>query len=316
MLPLPDTHQNRRQLFYCNGKISTEMSGEARWRFLQGNGLILAQNNHKIPGLPSTLVACDQQRSVLSMHEGIAAESQAYSPYGHHIQGNVLLSLLAFNGERRDAVTGNYHLGNGYRQFSPVMMRFCSPDSWSPFGAGGLNAYGYCGGDPANRIDPTGHFWGIGKFFRRLFGMKPKTSKKVNIKNSVASENITQEKQYVVGKLVAASPGRSSVSSVLGFNDEFVAGQFEILDRIQYKSSNSNVVSKAIKSSVSWPDVAQGNNSVRSLDRSESRKTASLEVLVRELDILNEQTRGGGSTADMRLADRLRNRIEQVTFGQ
>lgn len=176
MPPLPDANQNARQFFYCNGKVSTEINSDARWRLLQANDLILAQNNLKTPGLPSTLVACDQQRSVLSMYEGKAAGSQAYSPYGHHIQASGLLSLPAFNGERQDAITGRYHLGNGYRQFSPVMMRFCSPDSWSPFGEGSLNAFGYCGGDPANRIDPTGHFWGIGKFFRRLFGMKHKSS--------------------------------------------------------------------------------------------------------------------------------------------
>jgi hypothetical protein len=36
-------------------------------------------------------------------------------------------------------------------------MRFEKPDSWSPFGKGGLNAYGYCVGDPVNRSDTTGH---------------------------------------------------------------------------------------------------------------------------------------------------------------
>jgi hypothetical protein len=36
-------------------------------------------------------------------------------------------------------------------------MRFNSPDSLSPFGEGGLNAYAYCIGDPINRRDPTGH---------------------------------------------------------------------------------------------------------------------------------------------------------------
>ena len=37
-------------------------------------------------------------------------------------------------------------------------MRFNSPDSWSPFGRGGINSYGYCLGDPINRYDEGGHF--------------------------------------------------------------------------------------------------------------------------------------------------------------
>ncbi|RMR48355.1 YD repeat protein [Pseudomonas amygdali pv. mori] len=48
-------------------------------------------------------------------------------------------------------------LGNGYRAFNPVLMRFNSPDSLSPFGEGGLNAYAYCEEDPVNRVDPGGH---------------------------------------------------------------------------------------------------------------------------------------------------------------
>ncbi|WP_230080979.1 RHS repeat-associated core domain-containing protein, partial [Pseudomonas syringae] len=68
-----------------------------------------------------------------------------------------LASLLGFNGERRDPVTGHYLLGNGYRAYNPVLMRFNSPDSLSPFGEGGLNAYGYVGGDPVGFGDPTGH---------------------------------------------------------------------------------------------------------------------------------------------------------------
>jgi hypothetical protein len=36
---------------------------------------------------------------------------------------NGLLSLIGFNGEPPDALTGHYHLGNGYWQFNPVLMR-------------------------------------------------------------------------------------------------------------------------------------------------------------------------------------------------
>lgn len=71
--------------------------------------------------------------------------------------------LLSFTGLRRDALSGAYHPGNGYRAYYPPLMRFSCPDSISPFGAGGINGYSYCIGDPINRVDPSGHFsWQVG----------------------------------------------------------------------------------------------------------------------------------------------------------
>lgn len=48
-----------------------------------------------------------------------------------------------------------YLLGNGYRLYNPILMRFCSPDSFSPFMI--MNSYAYCEGDPVNSSDPSGH---------------------------------------------------------------------------------------------------------------------------------------------------------------
>ncbi|MCW8274793.1 RHS repeat-associated core domain-containing protein [Pseudomonas sp. PCH199] len=104
------------------------------------------------------LLATDQKSSVLSALDANRSDDVAYAPYGHRNLGNGLLSLLGFNGELLDLMTGHYHLGKGYRQFNPVLMRFNSPDSLSPFGKGGRNAYAYCGGDPVNQTDPSGHF--------------------------------------------------------------------------------------------------------------------------------------------------------------
>lgn len=103
---------------------------------------------------------------------GIAAGRLGYSPYGYHPS---LQSILGFNGIRLDAVTQLYTLGNGRRVFSPSLMRFSSPDSMSPFAAGGLNAYAYCLGDPVNREDPSGNislFKPLARFFRNLFSKK------------------------------------------------------------------------------------------------------------------------------------------------
>ncbi|WP_371916326.1 RHS repeat-associated core domain-containing protein [Pseudomonas sp. QTF5] len=123
------------------------------------------------------LLATDQQNSVLNALEASRPHPIAYTPYGHRPHQSGLLSLLGFNGELPDPVTGHYHLGNGYRQFNPVLMRFNSPDSWSPFGEGGLNAYAYCAGDPANRSDPSGHVGWLKKFLIARGWMKRPTLK-------------------------------------------------------------------------------------------------------------------------------------------
>lgn len=78
-----------------------------------------------------------------------------YSPYGYSARATRDISLIGFNGEPNDC-TGFYLLGQGYRAYSPLLMRFLSPDTLSPFNAGGINAYAYCKADPINFADPTG----------------------------------------------------------------------------------------------------------------------------------------------------------------
>ncbi len=58
-----------------------------------------------------------------------------------------------------DQDTGLYYLQTRY--YSPIWRRFISPDSTSyiePETPTGLNLYCYCGNDPVNNYDPTGHF--------------------------------------------------------------------------------------------------------------------------------------------------------------
>lgn len=79
---------------------------------------------------------------------------RAYAPYG--VMNATPAPGLAFCGQYRDPLTGNYPLGNGHRFYSPNLMRFLRPDNLSPFERGGMNAYAYCLGDPVNHIDPSG----------------------------------------------------------------------------------------------------------------------------------------------------------------
>jgi len=136
-------------LFFHNHQLSIEISAQGNRRILRGQNTAIAQLDQT---QPDQLLQVDHANSIL----GIPPDFMAYSPYGH-LNRNDFKELLAFNGQRYDPIAQGYLLGNGYRLFSPRLMRFCSQDSLSPFERGGLNAYAYCKSDPVNNVDPTGH---------------------------------------------------------------------------------------------------------------------------------------------------------------
>jgi RHS repeat-associated protein len=177
------------QRYYCKNRLTTEIQGTVRYSFLQHDDQLLAQQQSQGSKVDTALLATDQQRSVFSALDTAQHHSLVYSPYGHRQPESGLVSLLGFTGQRPDPVTGQYHLGNGYRAFNPVLSRFHCPDSLSPFGRGGLNAYAYCAGDPMNRTDPTGHFWGIGTFLRRI-GVMRKVAKADNVASTFAQNRL------------------------------------------------------------------------------------------------------------------------------
>jgi len=152
-------HTPETQRFYCKSRLATEIQGAAGYSIIQHDGQLLAEQRSVNNQLSTILLTTDPQRTVLhTLRFNETGHPITYSPYGHRMDKPRLLSLLGFNGERPDPVTGCYVLGNGYRAYNPVLMRFNSPDSLSPFGRGGLNSYVYCLGDPINRSDPNGHY--------------------------------------------------------------------------------------------------------------------------------------------------------------
>ncbi|WP_413470117.1 RHS repeat-associated core domain-containing protein [Pseudomonas putida] len=143
--------------FYQNGYLVLEISDTTTHTFLRHQDIPLAQAFKNEASSQAMPLIADPYNSILRTFEEEPV-AVTYTPYGHSPEPEAR-QLLGFNGQRRSIVTGHYILGNGYRLYSPHLNRFCSPDSWSPFGNGGCNAYAYCGGDPINRTDPSGHMY-------------------------------------------------------------------------------------------------------------------------------------------------------------
>lgn len=135
--------------FYQNDHLATELSDIGTRHILWSQAIAMVQLEQ---AKAAKVLQVDQTNSVL----GIPPKSMAYSPYGQFEVSNST-ALVAFNGQRLDLLIDGYALGNGYRIYRPNLRRFCSPDTFSPFSNGGLNAYSYCEGDPINNTDPSGH---------------------------------------------------------------------------------------------------------------------------------------------------------------
>ncbi|MBX8511618.1 hypothetical protein K5D34_18190, partial [Pseudomonas cichorii] len=142
------------QRFYRDGQLANQLQGTQQRTFLRVDDILLAEQREE--GGTSLLVT-DAKKTVMAEVDAGSVTLFEYTAYGHRSDSSGEESLPAFNGELREPSTGWYLLGEGYRAYNPVLMRFHSPDSLSPFDRGGVNPYAYCLGDPVNYLDPDGH---------------------------------------------------------------------------------------------------------------------------------------------------------------
>ncbi|GFM49193.1 sugar-binding protein [Pseudomonas cichorii] len=142
--------------FYQDERLSTRIQGSETTSYLYGGNQPLGQQSPD-DDKQTLLFMTDAKQSLIGESHQAELRTAVYNAYGERSSEDGLNSLLGFNGEVRDEASGWYLLGRGYRAYNPTLMRFHSPDSLSPFGAGGLNPYVYCLGDPIGLTDPTGH---------------------------------------------------------------------------------------------------------------------------------------------------------------
>jgi len=173
------------------------------------------------------LTPCDLYHSVLAS----AGTARSYPPYG--ALPAAIGPRLAYCGQAREASTGFYHLGNGYRSYDPCLMRFLSPDALSPFAKGGINAYTYCAGDPINYQDRNGRAplrntlpaigapgWNLrGNMFQSvpspgITSPRPTSTQTHDISTSPSPAGVLGGDEYA---LVPASAAAAMVHALMGF---------------------------------------------------------------------------------------------------
>ncbi|KAG0162811.1 hypothetical protein DFQ30_001226, partial [Apophysomyces sp. BC1015] len=141
--------------YWRDDQLNCELREDDGHRFVHAGGAPVAETRVASAVREALLLGTDAQGSVVS-EAGKSLAAPVYGVYGER-RANGAAARTGFAGELREAETGWYWLGK--RLYSPELRRFLSADRESPFGAGGLNRYAYCGGDPINRIDPTGNAW-------------------------------------------------------------------------------------------------------------------------------------------------------------
>ena len=93
------------------------------------------------------------------------AAGNAENQYEYDIFGEATLCVeeyenpFRYRGEQYDSETGNIYLRSRY--YSPTQGRFLTQDSFAGMQSqpNTLNLYTYCGNDPVNNIDPSGHLY-------------------------------------------------------------------------------------------------------------------------------------------------------------
>jgi len=146
--------------FYQGWSCVTSISALRKVRVMQHQRNALAFTTADLDREGLALVAIDSQRTAAWYSGPARTGPLQFTAYGYTAPKIEL--PVAFKGERYDAGTASYQLGNGHRTYNPALMRFNSVDRFSPFDFGGINSYAFVSGDPVNFEDPSGR--GIGKF--------------------------------------------------------------------------------------------------------------------------------------------------------
>ncbi|RML44245.1 YD repeat protein [Pseudomonas syringae pv. ribicola] len=269
--------------------LANQLGGSQNSTYMRGDGYLLAEQQ----GSSRLLFATSLSNSVLSEVHASGTSSRRYTVYGHASGEEPPSGRLGFNGELHESETGWQLLGNGYRAYNPVLMRFHSPDSLSPFGEGGLNAYVYGEGDSVNGVDPTGHGWFklLGIFrTRRLKRQAWKADKKefwTLIEQDIENEGLKGRYAQAYRDLQAknAKDNKTYISSLVKYRRE------KALEAETLKANTGDVMNSSREGSSIMPKVEASSGSISNLGgfSGSDRDVGLLNVSPAKIEILRRQ---------------------------
>ena len=170
------------------------------------------------------------------------------------VRNTIPAQHFGFDSQLTDSQTNWQFLGQGYRAYNPMLHRFMSQDSLSPFDKGGINGYVFGNNNPIMMSDPTGHMssWanmGIDLVMGMAAGML--TSEMggwgalvINALAGAVGSNIDAIDNAVHGKAINwKSVGmNASIGAALGA----IGGKWGVLENHEYNLSSPCPFGKAV----------------------------------------------------------------------
>lgn len=199
--------QKTTNYFYQNGSLvkTTDENNNLQALYLYGNSSnAIAVEDGTEEKLTTYTYTKDVQGSIIELvgEDGNSVTSYRYDDYGTTtINGKqTAANELAYTGGVYDKTTGEYYLNARY--YNPEDGRFLTQDTYrgESTDVDSWNLYTYCGGNPVNYVDPSGHSI-LGKIGKAL-GKGAKAAVHLGMRN--------------VGALVRVSPAMNKATKWSG----------------------------------------------------------------------------------------------------
>lgn len=174
----------KRKIFYRHNSINNMIDSDSIASIMRSDSSPIAEKSSYPASNEAALLSVDILGTPVNITRKQATYPKAYCPYGYAKGKPSERTSTGFAGETL-LIAEKYLIGS-FRLFDPVIMRFHSPDSLSPFARGGINTYSYCENDPINHADPSGHFR-IRSFLGHTF--RPKLPKYLSQQNTASVQN-------------------------------------------------------------------------------------------------------------------------------